>query len=47
MGDATGNIVAAMPNDFLCPITHEVLRDPVLTVDGQTYERAAIENCGV
>eukprot|EP00466_Bigelowiella_natans_P017965 jgi/Bigna1/74743/fgenesh1_pg.30_\ len=31
------------PNEFLCPLTHEVLRDPVITKDGHTYERAAIE----
>jgi TPR repeat protein len=27
----------------LCPITHLLFRDPVLTCDGQTYEREAIE----
>lgn len=26
-----------------CPITFEVMRDPVIAVDGHTYERAAIE----
>jgi hypothetical protein len=26
-----------------CPLTMEVIRDPVITVDGQTYERAEIE----
>jgi hypothetical protein len=25
-----------------CPITHEVLRDPVVAADGITYERRAI-----
>jgi ankyrin repeat protein len=28
---------------FFCPITAEIMRDPVTTADGQTYERAAIE----
>ena len=28
---------------FLCPISHEVMRDPVMTVDGHTYDRANIE----
>jgi hypothetical protein len=28
---------------FLCPITHEILKDPVITCDGITYERTAIE----
>ena len=27
----------------LCPITHEPMVDPVMTADGQTYERKAIE----
>ena len=29
---------------FVCPITHELLVDPVCTVDGHIYERAAIEH---
>jgi len=28
---------------FLCPLTKEPMLDPVFTVDGQTYERKAIE----
>jgi hypothetical protein len=28
---------------FICPITAEVMMDPVITCDGQTYERRAIE----
>ena len=31
------------PFSFQCPITHELMVDPVDTADGQTYERAAIE----
>ena len=27
----------------LCPITHEPMVDPVMAMDGQTYERRAIE----
>ncbi len=27
---------------FLCPITGELYKDPVITADGETYERAAI-----
>ena len=30
--------------ELLCPITHELMRDPVLATDGHTYERGAIEN---
>ena len=31
------------PNDFVCPITKELMTDPVITADGHTYERSAIE----
>lgn len=34
---------ARVPAPFLCPITGEVMTDPVSTVDGHTYERDAIE----
>ena len=30
-------------SDFLCPISREVMRDPVLAGDGHSYEREAIE----
>merc|ERR1711935_679151 len=30
------------PNEFLCPITSTLMVDPVIAVDGQSYERAAI-----
>uniref|UniRef100_A0A7S2NCN3 RING-type E3 ubiquitin transferase n=1 Tax=Haptolina brevifila TaxID=156173 RepID=A0A7S2NCN3_9EUKA len=33
----------SVPVDYLCPITYELMRDPVLLTDGTTYERAAIE----
>ena len=33
----------AVPEIFLCPITTELMRDPVSTIDGLTYERSAIE----
>ena len=32
----------AYPAAFLCPITHEVMRDPVVLSDGHTYERREI-----
>ena len=32
-----------IPNHFLCPITLELMRDPVLATDERTYERSAIE----
>ncbi|UJR16374.1 hypothetical protein I4U23_003277 [Adineta vaga] len=34
---------ATIPNEFLCPITHELMTDPVCVCDGYTYERKAIE----
>ena len=30
---------------FVCPITTDVMRDPVILPDGHTYERKAIERC--
>jgi len=32
----------AIPQSFVCPITQEVMIDPVFTDDGNTYEREAI-----
>ena len=32
-----------IPVEFLCPITQEILIDPVMAQDGNTYERKAIE----
>ena len=31
------------PEEFLCPISMEVMQDPVIAADGHTYERRAIE----
>ncbi|XP_066931798.1 uncharacterized protein [Clytia hemisphaerica] len=30
------------PDEFLCPITQELMTDPVIVADGYTYERASI-----
>eukprot|EP00747_Dinoflagellata_sp_TGD_P060734 gnl/TRDRNA2_/TRDRNA2_152167_c0_seq1.p1 gnl/TRDRNA2_/TRDRNA2_152167_c0~~gnl/TRDRNA2_/TRDRNA2_152167_c0_seq1.p1 ORF type:complete len:1036 (+),score=202.39 gnl/TRDRNA2_/TRDRNA2_152167_c0_seq1:62-3169(+) len=35
--------LADVPHEFLCPITHDVMRDAVSTADGHTYERRNIE----
>ena len=35
--------MSAANQNFLCPITQEVMRDPVIGSDGITYERTAIE----
>ena len=37
--DLLGNRI---PPEFLCPVTGEIFEDPVMTEDGQTYERFAI-----
>ena len=31
-----------IPNEFLCPITLGVMRNPVIASDGHTYEKEAI-----
>ena len=31
-----------VPDDYMCPITTEIMTEPVTTVDGFTYERTAI-----
>ena len=31
------------PDEYVCPITNEVMRDPVAAGDGRGYEREAIE----
>ena len=33
---------APVPPQYLCPITGELMEDPVTTADGHAYERAAI-----
>jgi Mg-chelatase subunit ChlD len=34
----------SIPKNFICPITQEVMKDPVVGPDGMTYEREAITN---
>jgi WD repeat, SAM and U-box domain-containing protein 1 len=31
-----------VPQDFICPITHDMMVDPVICEDGFSYERSAI-----
>jgi U-box domain len=33
----------AVPDEFICPISREVMDDPVISSDGFTFERTAIE----
>ena len=32
-----------IPREYLCPISYNIMSDPVLTVDGYTYERSSIQ----
>lgn len=32
------------PDEFLCPITRELMKEPVIAADGYSYEREAIES---
>ena len=42
--DAPPAALVKVPHAFVCPLTFEIMHDPVLLVgDGQTYERAEIE----
>ncbi|KAF4108714.1 hypothetical protein G5714_009787 [Onychostoma macrolepis] len=33
-----------VPDEFLCPITRELMKDPVIAADGFSYEREAMES---
>lgn len=33
-----------IPDDALCPISHQIMRDPVVCADGHSYERASIQH---
>ncbi|KAM6129924.1 WD repeat, SAM and U-box domain-containing protein 1 isoform 3-T3 [Pterocles gutturalis] len=33
-----------IPDELLCPITRELMKDPVIAADGYSYEKEAIEN---
>ena len=35
--------MAEVPPDFMCPISQDLMKDPVITADGQSYERDDIE----
>ncbi len=41
--DDGGGLGGGLYDMCLCPITQDFMRDPVVTADGQTYERDAIE----
>uniref|UniRef100_A0A8C6WH71 WD repeat, SAM and U-box domain-containing protein 1 n=1 Tax=Neogobius melanostomus TaxID=47308 RepID=A0A8C6WH71_9GOBI len=37
-------VCSGVPDEFLCPITRELMKDPVIAADGYSYEREAIES---
>ncbi|XP_048455515.1 WD repeat, SAM and U-box domain-containing protein 1 isoform X1 [Rhincodon typus] len=37
-------ICVEVPDEFLCPISREIMTDPVIASDGYSYEREAIES---
>eukprot|EP00929_Paragymnodinium_shiwhaense_P110871 TRINITY_DN7817_c0_g1_i5.p1 TRINITY_DN7817_c0_g1~~TRINITY_DN7817_c0_g1_i5.p1 ORF type:complete len:846 (-),score=160.16 TRINITY_DN7817_c0_g1_i5:120-2657(-) len=37
-------MAAAIPQAFRCPLSGQIMRDPVATTDGHVYERSAIED---
>ena len=41
---ALDKFMNSVPEEYLCPITHHIMTDPVTTEDGHTYDRKAIEN---
>ena len=41
-GPSGASEAAEVPDDYICPITSEIMTDPVSTSDGFTYEREAI-----
>ncbi|NXY42936.1 WSDU1 protein, partial [Ceuthmochares aereus] len=40
----TCSVAVPVPDEFLCPITRELMKDPVIAADGYSYERDAMEN---
>jgi Mg-chelatase subunit ChlD len=43
LADSSVVPAASTPHEFICPITTTLMVDPVLAVDGHSYERTAIE----
>ena len=41
-GAAGASVATKVLNEYTCPITAEIMTDPVSTLDGFTYERTAI-----
>lgn len=43
--DLREDLLFDTPSDLVCPITHELFKDPVINACGQVYEREAILRC--
>jgi hypothetical protein len=41
-GDSSAAVAVGMPYEFMCPISCEIMEDPVTTLAGNTYEKAQI-----
>eukprot|EP01043_Picozoa_sp_COSAG02_P024398 COSAG02_NODE_1331_length_13215_cov_3.173058_7_plen_1505_part_00 len=44
VADGHSSKLPNLPETFCCPITRQLMRDPVVACDGHTYEQRAIEN---
>ncbi|KAM3877494.1 WD repeat, SAM and U-box domain-containing protein 1 [Diretmus argenteus] len=40
----SASVCSGVPDEFLCPITRELMREPVIAADGYSYEKEAIES---
>uniref|UniRef100_A0A2R9CKU3 WD repeat, SAM and U-box domain-containing protein 1 n=1 Tax=Pan paniscus TaxID=9597 RepID=A0A2R9CKU3_PANPA len=38
------SLSSGIPDEFICPITRELMKDPVIASDGYSYEKEAMEN---
>ncbi|XP_035188187.1 WD repeat, SAM and U-box domain-containing protein 1 isoform X3 [Oxyura jamaicensis] len=38
------SVSVGIPDEFLCPITRELMKEPVIAADGYSYEKEAMEN---
>eukprot|EP01047_Picozoa_sp_COSAG01_P050488 COSAG01_NODE_5111_length_4474_cov_1.654936_7_plen_182_part_01 len=41
--EASASAGQSAPEGFLCPISHEIMSEPVFAADGHSYEKSAIE----
>ena len=41
--DGEAAVASPVPHECLCPITRQIMLDPVVAADGHSYERTAIQ----